>query len=77
MCYETILQSLNDKGWTAPRIALSLKIKSPSIIYRSIEGGGSQRVRLKISKILNQQPSLLWSDADIKQKMLDDLEYFR
>ncbi len=77
MCNKLILQSLNDKGWTAPRVALSLKIKSPSVVYRSIDGGGSRRVRLKIAKILNQQPSVLWSDADIKQKMLDDLDYFK
>jgi lambda repressor-like predicted transcriptional regulator len=76
MCNQTILKQLNEKGWTAPKLAKELKIKSPSIVYRSIDGQGSRRMRVKIAKILDTPPSVIWQSQPKKQTLVDDLDFY-
>lgn len=44
--------------------------------YQAIRGKGSRNTRLKIAKIIEYPPSMLWSKNKDEVKLIDDLHYW-
>jgi ABC-type lipopolysaccharide export system ATPase subunit len=69
-----IIELLKERNIKVGTLAKELKVDR-SVVYQSINGEGSRRIRVKIAKALNKSPSMLWIDSDKKTLMLDDYEY--
>lgn len=50
---------------------------SRKAFYESLEGNGSQRIRIEIARAVGKAPSLLWTELDERKKIIDDLCFAR
>jgi hypothetical protein len=68
------LTLLNARGHTGGTLALKFKV-SRSLVYQSINGRGSRKIRVAIAIILGKMPSFIWSSSPVVITVLDDYFY--
>lgn len=74
MSNTIILALLDDVGHTGGSLALKYKVNR-SLVYASISGKGSRKMRVSICHVLGKPPSNLWPDNSRKSLLIDDDQY--
>lgn len=69
---HSTIQLLEDKANLTPiKIARKFQMDR-AVVYRSLDGQGSQRVRVYIALMLDRPPSSIWTFTPKYQQVLDD-----
>ena len=72
---QIISGMLRDKtGNTLVSLAKDMKISRQSL-YDAMKGNGSRKIRVKIAKIINVCPSMIWFENNGAKKVVDDFHF--
>jgi lambda repressor-like predicted transcriptional regulator len=71
---KSILEQLKSHNISALSLANDLQVNR-SVVYQSINGNGSRKIRLVIAKKLQCKPSDIWTDNDKEVLKIDDAVY--
>jgi lambda repressor-like predicted transcriptional regulator len=71
---KSILERIKDSNDTVRAISKRMNVNR-SVVYQSIEGNGSRRIRVEIATVLKTAPSELWPMNNQVSNNIDDALY--